>query len=257
MEIILKDKLTQIWAKYFPNAHLPVTFQYSKAGLGAEKVAPGSVARCIIAAIGEVRKGRSLAFDVDGVGCPGGKRYLGFRDQIRPEFEYFLSCGIPGKLEGERYKKSPGLVKQAMDYAPPFQAPAPVIIFKRWDNLTAKDSPDVAIFFASADVVAGLFTLANYDEAEPNGVFAPFGSGCSTIVHYPFLETRSVRPRAVMGMFDISARPFLAKDEVAFSVPMSKLVRMIDNAEESFLITGSWKAVQNRMSAEIGRWGAG
>jgi len=29
-----------------------------------------------------------------------------------PHFEYFLSCGIPGKLEGERYKKSPELVKE-------------------------------------------------------------------------------------------------------------------------------------------------
>lgn len=28
-----------------------------------------------------------------------------------PNFEYFLSCGIPGKLEGERYKKTPELVR--------------------------------------------------------------------------------------------------------------------------------------------------
>jgi hypothetical protein len=253
MDTGLRDKFAELWSRYFPSAQLPIVFQYSSTELGSERVRPGSLPRCIIGALGEVRKGRSLAFDVDAVGCPGGKRYLGFRDQIRPEFEYFLSCGIPGKVEGERYKKSPELVKQAMDYAPPFRAPAPLIVFKRWDNLTAEDSPEVAIFYASPDVLAGLFTLANYDEAEPNGVFAPFGSGCATIVQYPFLEARSSRPRAVMGMFDVSARPFVGADEVTFSVPMAKLARMIDNAEESFLITGSWKAVQKRMSGTGGK----
>lgn len=33
---------------------------------------------------------------------------------IRPDFEYFLSCGIPGKMEGEPDKKSPELVKEIM-----------------------------------------------------------------------------------------------------------------------------------------------
>ena len=31
--------------------------------------------------------------------------YLGFSEKVRPNFEFFLSCGIQGKFEGERYKK--------------------------------------------------------------------------------------------------------------------------------------------------------
>ncbi len=56
-----------------------------------------------------VRKGIPLCFEAASIGCGGGKRYLGFAEDIMPAFEYFLSYGIPGKFEGERYKKSPEL----------------------------------------------------------------------------------------------------------------------------------------------------
>jgi hypothetical protein len=72
------------------------------------------VPRCIIGALAKVREGQAFAFSVDTVGCPGGKRYLGFAENLMPDFEYFLSCGIPGKMEGERYKKSPEMVKEYM-----------------------------------------------------------------------------------------------------------------------------------------------
>jgi hypothetical protein len=150
-------------------------------------------------------------------------------------------------LKGERYKKSPELVKEAMKYSPAFKAPARFIVFKRWDILERSDNPEVVIFFAQPDVLSGLFTLANFDEAEPNGVFAPFGSGCSSIVQYPYLEGRSERPRGVIGMFDISARPFVTKDMLTFSVPMIRFSRMIQNMDESFLITDSWQKVQKRI----------
>lgn len=166
-----------------------------------------------------------------------------------PEFEYFLSCGIPGKLEGERYKKSPEIVREMVKNSPDFRAPAGFIVFKRWDMLDSADKPEVVIFFAAPDVLSGLFTLANYEEAEPDGVFTPMGSGCSAIVQKPYLETGSKRQRGVIGMFDVSARPYVGKDELTFAVPMGKFARMVDNMEESFLITESWKKVQKRIAA--------
>jgi len=54
-------------------------------------------------------------------------------------------------------------------------------------------------------------------------------------------------PRAVIGMFDISARPFVAADELTFSVPINKFERMVGNMEESFLVTRSWKTFQKRI----------
>ncbi|HEY9247277.1 MAG TPA: DUF169 domain-containing protein, partial [Candidatus Methanoperedens sp.] len=202
-----KDKFITLWKKYFDDAELPITFYYTDEEGHAELVKPGSVSRCVIGAISNVRKGRSFCFNVDSVGCFGGKRYLGFSPQIRPNFEYFLSCGIPGELEGERYKKSPEIVKELIKKQPSFKAPAQFIVFKRWDLLEEGDNPEVVVFFARPDVLSGLFTLSGFDDSEPDGVISPFGAGCGTIVQYPYLEKFAAHPRGVIGMFDVSARP--------------------------------------------------
>jgi uncharacterized protein (DUF169 family) len=247
MDMALKDAFTSLWREHFNGAPLPITFYYTDEEGRAERAAAGKVHRCLIAALSEVRDGRSLSFDARAIGCPGGRRYAGFADALMPNFEFFLSCGIPGQLKGERYKKSPELVREVMKLAPAFRAPSRFLVFKRWDRLEQRDEPEVAIFFAAPDVLAGLFTLANFDEAEPNAVFAPFGAGCSTIIQYPYLEGKSPRPRGVIGLFDISARPFVPPSVLTFSVPMARLARMIANAGESFLITESWRQVQARI----------
>jgi uncharacterized protein (DUF169 family) len=248
METINKERFLRFWKTYFNNAEFPITFYHTDEAGHANLVKPNSVPNCIIAALSKVRKGSSLCFDINSVGCAGGKRYLGFTDKIMPNFEYFLSCGIPNKLEGERYKKTPELVKAVMKQSPAFKAPGRFIVFKRWDMLEKSDKPEVVIFFAVPDVLSGLFTLANFDEAEQNGIFAPFGSGCSTIVQYPYLEKHSEHPRGVIGMFDVSARPFVPKDVLTFSVPINKFLMMVDTMEESFLVTGSWTKIRKRIS---------
>jgi len=247
MNIEFKEDFVGLWRKYFGGAELPISFYYTDEEGYAELVKPGALSRCVIAALSLVRKGRAFCLDAESIGCFGGKRYLGFREEIRPDFNYFLSCGIPGKVEGERYKKTPELVDQSVELAPPFKAPAKFIVFKRWDFLEKRDEPDVVIFFAPPDVLSGLFTLASYDEADPNVVFTPSGSGCSSIVQYPYLEKNSIRPRAVIGLFDVSARPYVPENTLSFSVPMSKFVRMVRNMEESFLSTNSWRTVQGRI----------
>ncbi len=250
MDIKIKEKFNTLWKKYFYNSELPVIFYYTNEKGHAELVKPGSVSRCIIGALSNVRKGSSLCFNIESVGCFGGKRYLGFTEKIMPNFEYFLSCGIPGELEGERYKKSPQIVSELMKNIPVFKAPAQFIVFKRWDMLEETDDPEVVIFFAKPDVLSGLFTLAGFDETQLNGVIAPFGSGCASIVQYPYLEKDSSTPKGIIGMFDVSARPFVQGNELTFSVPMNKFVNMIENMDESFLITESWKKVQKRISSE-------
>ena len=66
---------------------------------------------------------------------------LGFSADVMPHFEFFLSCGIPGKVEGERYKKSPEIVRESMRRVESFDAPARYAVFKRWDMLEEKDEP--------------------------------------------------------------------------------------------------------------------
>ncbi len=209
---------------------------------------PENLPRCIIGGLVSVRDGKSLYFDSDSIGCFGGRRYCGFAEKITPDFEYFLSYGIPNKLRGERYVKSPEMVKEIMNNITPFTAPKKFLIFKRWDKLEKSDRPEVVIFFAIPDVLSGLFTLARFDETDRGAVQSPFGSGCASIIHYPYQEITSARPRAIIGMFDPSARPYVPKYVLTLSVPMNKFVKMVDNIEESFLITDSWQKVQKRIA---------
>jgi uncharacterized protein (DUF169 family) len=252
MDLELKRQFIERWEKYLAGAELPIAVYYTNEEGHGEMVQPPKGHQCIIGVLSRVRKGQSLSFDVDAVGCGGGKKYLGFVQGIMPNFEYFLSYGIPGKLEGERYKKTPEMVNELMGNLPAFEAPGKYIVFKRWDELEATDDPDIVIFFARPDVLSGLFTLANFDEVEQNGVFAPFCAGCGSIVQYPYVEKDSNRPRGVLGMFDVSARPWVSRDELSFAVPMNKFRNMVENMDESFLITPSWDRVEKRIRGKEG-----
>ncbi len=64
-------------------------------------------------------------------------------------------------------KKSPELVKEIMKNWPHFRPPRSFVVFKRWDQLSKEDDPEVVIFFSQPDVLAGLFTLVNFDESQP------------------------------------------------------------------------------------------
>src|SRR5512139_2096357 len=138
MEIQLKQQFMEHWSRYFPGAELPISLYYTDEPEKVERAAPRG-RQCLICDLAQVRRGVPLAFDVDAVGCRGGKRYLGFVQELRPGFEYFLSCGIPGQMEGERYKKTPALVEQLLKRMPPVQAPGRYIVFKRWDALDEAD----------------------------------------------------------------------------------------------------------------------
>jgi hypothetical protein len=247
MDMDTKEEFMRLWTKHFGSAELPITFYYTDKAGCAEMAKPPTGHRCVVTDLSQVRQGTSVCFDAEAIGCGGGQRYFGFSKEIMPDFEYFLSYGIPGKLEGERYKKTPELVREAMKYMTPFEAPGRFIVFKRWDELDKADGPEVVIFFAQPDVLAGLFTLANFDQAEPNGVFAPFAAGCGSIVQYPYLEKDSHCPRGVLGMFDVSARPFVPQAVLTFSLPMERFSQMIENVEESFLMTASWNRVKRRI----------
>jgi hypothetical protein len=190
----------------------------------------------------------SLHFDVNSITCAGGKRYSGFTRTLRDNFEYFLSCGIPNELEGERYKKSPEIVEEIMKGQPPFEAPGKYLAFKRLDKLTEDDKPAVVIFFVSPDALAGLFTLANFDEIDRYAVVAPFGSGYSSILYYPYREYINKTNKAILGMFDVSARPCVMSNILTLSVTWPKFERMVSNMDESFLITDSWAKIRKRIA---------
>jgi hypothetical protein len=249
----LKDRFQELWKKYFPGAELPIAFWYADEAEGTEKLTLPKEHRCFLTDLAPVRQGKSLRFDEYVIGCPGGKKYLGFTEAVMPNFEHFLSCGIPGKVEGERYKKTPELVREFVKNQKTFTTSEQYLVCKRFDQLGWGDQPSAFIFFAPPDVLSGLFTLANFAEAEPDGVFCPFCAGCAAIVTYPYLENAAERPRAVLGMFDVSARPSVGRTDLTFAVPMKKFASMVNDMEESFLTTKSWKIIQRRIEIAASR----
>jgi hypothetical protein len=48
-------------------------------------------------------------------------------------------------------------------------------------------------------------------------------------------------------MFDVSARPFVKEGILSFAAPMNKFRQMVEDMDESFLITGSWEKVRRRI----------
>ncbi|HMD90425.1 MAG TPA: DUF169 domain-containing protein [Anaerolineaceae bacterium] len=247
MQSGFKELFIEKWVRYFPSAPLPITFYYADQEEQALEMQPAKGRHCLIRELARVREGESLSFEGRAVVCPGGRYYLGFTQHLRPDFRYFLSCGIPGKMEGERYKASPELVDERLQNEPPTIAPAKKIVFKRWDKLAEIDDPLIVIFFARPDVLSGLAVLANYDEHGSNAVIMPFGSGCSSTIKIPLNELNSDHPHAILGMFDVSARPWVPPDELTLSIPFPKFVDMVANMDESFLITESWNKIKYRI----------
>jgi hypothetical protein len=249
MDLAVKENFIRLWNKYFGLVELPITFYYHNEVNDAQLVAPKKGRSCLIGELAKVRNGASLAYNAEAVSCAGAKRNIGYTNSFRPKFEYFLSCGIPDEMEGERYLQTPEMVLEWQKHQKTIEdANGNYIIFKRWDKLEEYDKPAVAIFFAKPDVLSGLFTLANYDQTEPNSTFTPFSAGCGSIIYYPYLEKDAERPRAVIGMFDPSARPYVPEDTLSFAVPLVKLEKMIGYMEESFLITDTWKRVKKRIN---------
>jgi hypothetical protein len=217
MDTGIRDRFVTLWQQFCPGAELPITFEIGEGSGTAEKAKIPGGWRCIICDLARVRKGTSLVFDRTSVTCSGGLFYLGYDDEINARH-----VSLPA--EDRCYT------------------------FRRWDKLAPEDNPDVVIFFARPEVLSALFTLANFDQADPNGVICPFGSGCSSIIHYPRLEQQSDHPRAVFGMFDPSARPCVPVDILTFAIPMKKFEKMIGFMEESFLITKTWDKVKTKIA---------
>ncbi len=248
MDTSLRDRFITLWQNYFPGTELPVTFEFRPESATLSKVPPPDAWRCIICQIGLVRNGTRLAMNSRSITCRGGLMNTGYSSERPPDFRYFLSHGKPGGVEGERYKRTPEIVDAWEKRIPAFPSDGKDLIITRWDNLTGQDNPEAVIFFARPEVLSGLFTLANFDQSDPNGVICPMGAGCSSIIYYPWLEQQKENPKVVLGMFDPSARPCVPLDVMTIAFPMKRFEKVIGFMEESFLITKSWEMVKKKIA---------
>jgi len=199
---------------------------------------------CHIAWLKAVHEGRVMALDAENYGCGGAGFYLGFVDLRMEGFEYFLSTGIPGKLRGERYKKTPELAAGLDRTRIP--APAEYCIYQRLADVPDTVTPEAIIFAEAADQLSGLFTLANYGRPGRDNVVCPFASGCGALVHEVRRHVLAGEPRAILGQFDVSSRRCLGPDQLTFAAPWEMVAQMAEEAPESFLALEEWQKVRAR-----------
>jgi len=104
------------------------------------------------------------------------------------------------------------------------------------------------VFLVDPDRLSALVVLANYDRETNDNVCMPYGAGCQTIGIFGYHEAESEIPRAVVGLTDLSARHYIARqvgrsDLLSFTVPFGMFQEMESNVAGSFLERSTWRAL--------------
>ena len=222
---------------------------------------------CVIWHLSAAAKGRIAAVDETTFGCLGGATGLGFGNAYLQWpggiecFHGFLSTGyVPPQgeadsiharraarhVDGERYIKSPALVRAYVDRLPMMRIPTRYVLFKPLSAVDpSADAPQVVVFVVDPDQLSALIVLANYDRDSNDNVIAPFAAGCQQIGILAYQEGRSERPRVVLGLSDLSARRYvkrqLGEDLMTMAIPWKRFLEMESNVEGSFLQAETWR----------------
>lgn len=210
----------------------------------------GKKNRCIIPLFVAAVNGRTAVLEKETVLCPGGQAGLCFGPYQLGWIDYFLSTGKEGKFEGEYRKKTPELVRQFIKSLPDIALPTRYVVMKPLDEITGNEIDEMAIvvFVVNADQLSALATLANFDRPTNDNVSTLFGSGCGSLVMQVLDQGRAEMPKAVIGLTDITARKYLDKNELSFSVPFKRFLEMEANVDESFLTKGKdWPEIAKRL----------
>lgn len=207
---------------------------------------------CVISMLTAAAKGKTAVFDRETCGCGGGAIGLGLRDDfdhVPGGIEHFLSTGRgEGYPKGEGFKKTPELARTFVDQLPATNIPYDYVVFKPLELVELEsETPELVCFLCNPDQVSALGVLANYGRPGGDNVIVPFGAGCHTLCLIPYYESRQERPRAVVGMTDVTVRPLLDPDLLSFTVPFKMFEEMEANIPGSFLQKESWKKVRDRI----------
>ncbi|HVN77055.1 MAG TPA: DUF169 domain-containing protein [Thermoanaerobaculaceae bacterium] len=212
-------------------------------------------------------KGKPAAADRNTFGCLGGGTGLGFGNRYETWpggiecFYRFLSTGngpqeeseAPGVrrgassdfVYGERYVKTPDAVRRFVDALPMIDVPTRYVVLKPLSQVADGERPEIVIFLVDPDRLSALVVLANYERGDNENVIMPWGAGCQTIGILAYREARSARPRAVVGLTDLSARKYIAKqlghNLMTFAVPYTMFQEMEANVPGSFLERDTWR----------------
>jgi uncharacterized protein (DUF169 family) len=231
----------------------PIGFHYSQNPPAGGLTMTKKSRVCLYPFLNQVRKGKTVYFSREWKACRGGAFYAGYKKSLMKGVGKFLSTGIPNLLPGERYKKNPELGEETaalMKYVP---AANNYLVFRPLGEFSAGDMPEAAVIFGNADVMGALVFLANYARPGRDNVLVQFSSGCYSLLTEPRVQAGRDVPRAVLGSFDITCRPYLDPCTMTFSVPDTMLWEMAAEIPESFLVIDPWMKIRGRGSRGVPR----
>ena len=228
---------------------------------------------CVMAMFAQAAKGKTAVFDFNTYGCIAASWGLGFGPRLdefnggEECFYYFLSSGNENWEEGrkkaeelkplmrqesyehfvhgEKYVKSPELVKKWLGNLPIVKTDKKYVIFKPLKEVNENESIQVIIFPVDANQLSALVVLANYARETNENVYAPFAAGCQSVGVLAYAEMNKEFPRAIIGNTDISSRLYsshlLGTDLLTFAVPYKMYLEMEENVDSSFLRQHQWE----------------
>jgi len=203
---------------------------------------------CIVPLILKASTGIPLVFAEESTGWPCSAFYLGFQDTIFEGIEYFLSNKDDFWRPCERFIQNPGLAKTLIDNILPVKPEKHYLVIKPLEDFLPHEEPETALFFVNPDQLSALVFLSHYDApGSMDRVLAPFASACMALVTLPLKLARKKNEKAVMGLFDISARTRMPSDLLSFAMPYSFLKRIAEILPESFVSTYNWATIKERI----------
>ena len=235
----IQEFITKYREAFGESVPFPVAFGYSEKAVTEVKKIP----RCMIGAIRKVCDGEPLTLSADNVLCGGGRLYTAFAS-MPDRVPAFVS-------ETEHYKQTKVLAKEYIGRLDIRLSDKPYLNFIRMDKLKSLDGVEGILFFATPDVLSGLCSWAFYDTNDDDAVCTRFASGCCSIVTFAVKENAANGRRCFIGLLDPSARPLVPKNELTFTVPVSRFKEMMNTMEQSALFQKAYSIVRKRINGEI------
>jgi len=218
---------------------------YSLITEEGEERESSSLPPCVIPYLRRAHKKRINAyFDLDHFACPSAAYHLGFLEEIPPGIPEYISTGFGEALPGERYAPDPDTARAYYLQLERMEAPREYLVVSPLESLEGEAL--AILFLVPPDALAGLATAVYHATGNPRDIISPWGSGCASTLAYPIREAMG-EGRAVVGVFDPSARPHLSPFTMSLAMPYSLYRRVLETAEDSFLSTPGWRGLRRRI----------
>ncbi|TFG01031.1 MAG: hypothetical protein EU541_00645 [Promethearchaeota archaeon] len=233
-------KIAHRFMEYMNLNYYPLGMYFSnKMPDGKTKTQGKIFRRCIVGHVFKASKKGGSSIIQEGIGCPGGQFWSGFRKKVPTGWAHFLTHGKEDVLGGraEHFKKNipvavktikdPGTVEGIKNFR--------YIVYQNLEEIPDNQNIEFILFFVTPNKMAKLITLMNYERHIPYAVKAAAGSGCMSLLNYPLKMKKKPEADAIMGIWDTFARKTIPHNILSLSLRRWLVEEMAINIPESFL----------------------